>query len=222
MLSPHAKMNLFPVDLYTIGIDYLINNISMIKISRNLLASKRRKLPLTYLLLCVLFVFMNSCNNNKSVVKSSSDSSFLISGKVLQTLSYCGGAKPTQEILDRLSTPKAYPDKTFYVRAGSINDINKKTVVKFNSKMDGTFSFNLKPGTYSIIMEEQLLALNTDDYKAKKQAVDEKCLQEWWGKPYYILEVTDKNITDLKFTFDHKCFLRTDVPCITYIGPKPA
>lgn len=194
----------------------------MIKISRNLLASKKRKLVLAYLLLSVLFVFMNSCNNNKSVVKSSSDTSFLISGKVLQTFSYCGGARPTQEILDKLNTPKVYPDKSFHVRAGSINDINKKIVVKFNSKMDGTFSFNLKPGTYSIILEEQLSLVDLTDYNTKNQRVDEKCLEEWWGKPYYILEVTDKNISELEFIFNQRCHLKTDIPCVSYTGPKPA
>ena len=194
----------------------------MIQISRNLATSKKIKLALTYLLITVLVVFLNSCNNNKAMVKSSSDSSFLITGIVLQTSSYCGGAKPPQELLDKLNTPKAYPDKTFYVRAGSKNDVNEKIVVKFSSKMDGTFSFNLKPGTYSVIMEEQLSMIELTDYNTKNQKVDEKCLEEWWGKPYYLLEVTDKNITDLKFTFNQRCFLKTDIPCVTYTGPKPA
>jgi len=181
-----------------------------------------RKLVLSCVLSSFLIVLLNSCNNNKAIVKSSADSSFLITGVVLQTFNYCGGAKPTQEILDNLKKPQVYPEKTFFVRAGSKNDLDQKIVLKFTSAIDGTFSFNLKPGTYSVILEEQLSAINIDDYKTKNQAVDEKCFQEWWGKPYYILEVTDKNITDLKFTFDHKCFLKTDVPCITYTGPKPA
>ena len=88
--------------------------------------------------------------------------------------------------------------------------------------MDGTFSFNLKPGTYSIILEEQLSLVDLTDYNTKNQRVDEKCLEEWWGKPYYILEVTDKNISELEFIFNQRCHLKTDIPCVSYTGPKPA
>ena len=50
---------------------------------------------------------------------------------------------------------------------------------------------------------------------------DEKCLKAWWAKPYYLLEVKDKDISDLNFTFHHRCFVPGDIPCINYIGPMP-
>lgn len=185
-----------------------------------MMSIKKRKLASFYIFTAVLIVLVYSCKNNKSLTKSSDSNSFLITGKVSQTFSYCGGARPTQEILDRFATPKDYPNKIFYIRNGNKNDTIAKIVAKFITKEDGTFSFHLKPGTYSIILEEQLSIINASDYVTQNQIVDEKCLMEWWKKPYYILEVTDKDIFNLNFTFHHRCYIKSDIPCITYTGPK--
>lgn len=156
--------------------------------------------------------FKRLTNQNKTVI---------IKGKVTQTTRYCGGARPTQEMLDQMAIPVPYPNKKFYIRKGSTNDLACKVIKSFSTDSIGLFSIYLEPGTYSIILDEQVRALNLKDYKFANIVVDDKCLQEWWKKPYYILEVKDKNNVELDFIFNHACFIPKDIPCLTYTGPFP-
>lgn len=146
---------------------------------------------------------------------------YTISGKVTQTFSYCGGAAPPQHLLDKLATPVAYADKKFYIRKGKTNSTKIKVLKSFATNAEGGFSIRLSPGTYAIILEEQLHQIIAGSYKKENLEVDEKCLQKWWEKPYYILEIKSSNIQNLHFNFHHSCFITKDLPCITYIGPMP-
>ena len=147
--------------------------------------------------------------------------SYLISGQVTQTSSYCGGARPSQEMLDQIATPVAYPNKKFYIRKGKTNSLNNNFLKSFTTDKDGNFTIRLRKGIYSIILEEQLKEINSADYTSTNQQVDTSCIKEWWSKPYSILEVKNKNITQLNFNFHHRCFVTNDIPCLNYVGPMP-
>jgi hypothetical protein len=144
---------------------------------------------------------------------------YTVFGKVTQTSPYCGGAKPPKELLDQLATPVAYPNKKFYIRLGKTNNAKASIIKSFTADSAGSFSIRLVPGTYSIILEEQVHKMKASNYTKKYELADNKCLQEWWAKPYYLLEVKNKNIEELNFVFHHRCYLSSDIPCITYIGP---
>jgi hypothetical protein len=144
---------------------------------------------------------------------------YQVKGTLLQTFSYCGGANPTQEILDSYSKPKPYPKKIFYIRKGNKNNITNKIIKKFTTDCNGNFSFKLPKGTYSIIVAEQVEPINSKNYNTKFQTVNDSCLQKWWSEPYYLLSVQKKN-EPLHFTIHHQCYIESDIPCITYVGPK--
>ena len=144
-----------------------------------------------------------------------------VSGNVQQTSSYCGGARPTDEMLKQFATPVAFPNKKFYIRCGKKNTAKGKIVKTFTTDQNGFFSIELKPGTYSIILEEQLKKIKAVDYINQNQQLDTNCVKDWWKKPYYLLVVKDKNISELNFLFHHRCFIKSDIPCITYTGPLP-
>ena len=146
---------------------------------------------------------------------------YTVTGIVTQTYSYCGGAAPPKQLLDQLATPVAYAGKKFYIRPGKTNSAKIKTVKSFTTNSAGEFSFRLSPGTYAIILEEQLHKIKAGDYAKQDRSVDEKCLQQWWVKPYYVLEVKGRNTNGLNFNFHHPCFISNDIPCITYNGPMP-
>lgn len=171
----------------------------------------------------IIFSLLNSLSNPKFNTNNLSKQSkkITISGKVLQTFNYCGGAKPIQAVLDNLAKPKAYPNKTFYIIKGDLNTINSILIDSFVTQKDGSFSSKLAPGIYSIIVEEQLKPIDANKYQTKNQKVNEQCLKDWWKKPYYILNVKRTNISNLNFTINHRCFLSIDIPCISYIGPYP-
>ncbi len=143
-----------------------------------------------------------------------------IVGLVQQRDQYCGGARLPQEKLDELTKPRPFPNKTFYIRKGTINDARNEVVAQFTTDNKGLFSITLPAGTYAILVEEQLRPIDKEQYSADNHKVDEKCLEEWWKKPYYVLTVEGASPPDsLHFQFTHRCHLTTDIPCITYNGP---
>lgn len=146
---------------------------------------------------------------------------YTVAGQVVQQRVYCGGARPTREMLDKLTAPIPYPNKTFYVRKGKTNMENGRVIAHFTTDKGGFFSVELPRGIYSIILEEQLQFVDSKLYKTKNQKVDEDCLAEWWKKPYYILDVQGPDTPPLTFIFTQRCFLKTDIPCVTYTGPIP-
>jgi len=176
------------------------------------------------LLLCFITATFIFCRTPSSLDESDSSKAqrlFAVSGNVTQTFSYCGGAAPSKEILDQLATPVPFAGKKFYIRKGEVNDTNKVILKSFESDSKGNFSFSLPNGTYSIIVEEQLHAINPSDYSKEFEVADEKCLLDWWSKPYFILRIKDSDIKQLNFSFFHRCFVSHDIPCITYQGPPP-
>jgi hypothetical protein len=155
--------------------------------------------------------------------KSSKTSSVYpsVSGKVEQVYPYCGGAKPSEEMLAEIRKPSPLSGKKFYVRQGNVNTTTAKIVASFTTDEKGEFRFTVAPGTYSIITEEQLNTIDPADYEKPGLKVDRDCMKKWWSKPYHVLVVKKGGISNLKFTIYHKCFIPYDIPCIQYTGPKP-
>ena len=149
-----------------------------------------------------------------SISLKAKSQTYLITGRVQQTFSYCGGANPTQKILDNYAKPQAFANKKFYIRKGKKNNIHKRIISEFTTDSTGNFSLKLPQGTYSILVEEQVHAIKSKDYANKFQTVDESCLQAWWQKPYYLL-IVEKNNIPLNFSFHHQCYIKNDIPCIT-------
>lgn len=147
---------------------------------------------------------------------------FTISGQVKQTTNYCGGAQISPEMMKGYSTPQPYAGKVFYIRKGKTNNLKEPVIVSFTVDPSGKFSFQLPPGTYSIIQEQQLKEIKMSDYTNSQFIfADEACLKNWWLKPYHILEVKNKDINKLYFEFYHPCFINSDIPCLQYNGPMP-
>ena len=147
---------------------------------------------------------------------------YTVSGKVTQSSAYCGGMRPSEEMLNELTKSKPYAGKIFYVKKGKSNDAKQKILMKIVLDSSGHFSFHLPPGNYVLLLAEQLKPI---DFKALSKLTnityDKTCVQQWWQKAYLNLEIKDKNIEDLQFHFQHPCFISGDMPCLTYTGPMP-
>jgi hypothetical protein len=176
---------------------------------------------LIYLCFCVPVVMLADKTYLKTISAQLKCKTYSIKGKVTQTFSYCGGAAPSKEMIDNLAKPVAYPGKKFFVRRGKINSTENKIVKSFISDSIGEFSIDLPAGTYSIIQEEQVNEIKASHLIKENLEVDSACLQKWWSEPYYILEVNGKNKEPLNFNFHHRCFISSDIPCISYHGPMP-
>lgn len=174
------------------------------------------------LFLLPISIVLLACGSQSRVTHSSAvGNDFTISGLVQQRDSYCQGARPTQQILDQVMAPRPFPDKVFYIRKGKTNTADGEIIQSFTTDKEGLFSIKLPPGTYSIIVEEQLKEIDPKDYEKKNLKVDAQCLAEWWKKPFYQLEVKGQDIDSLAFLITHPCYTRTDIPCVNYTGPLP-
>lgn len=146
----------------------------------------------------------------------------ILSGKVMITYSYCGGAAPTEEMLAALAKPQPYVGKVFYVRKGNRNTLASEIVTRITTDSIGAFSVELAAGTWSLIQEEQVKEIDSNNYKnTATHQVDMDCLRKWWSEPYEIIEIKDSAITDLHFSFHRRCFINSDIPCFNYTGPYP-
>jgi hypothetical protein len=148
-----------------------------------------------------------------------------ISGSVTATHRHCGGMAPTEELLQELATPHPLPGKKFYLVQGDVNRSGREIILTFVTDAAGNFSFKVAPGRYAVLLEEQIQDPNPEKYKSPTQEIDETCYRKWWARPYYLLEipVTTKpaTIKGLNFNFQKRCFIESDVPCLTYTGPAP-
>ena len=148
-----------------------------------------------------------------------------ISGTITQTHSYCGGAAPPRELIEELKTPKPLPGKKMYIIKGDTNTTGRDIILNFISDENGNFSFQLEPGLYSVLLEEQISAPDAKKYRTETQSIDESCYNKWWARPYYLLTVEagakPTTIKGLNFNFHSRCFISSDVPCLEYEGPYP-
>jgi hypothetical protein len=144
-----------------------------------------------------------------------------VSGKVTQTSSYCGGARPTDELLEELATPRMYSGKKFHVIKGDTNVVTHQLILTFVTDENGNFSFELEPGTYSLLTDEQATEPDYKKYSTKDVGLDESCFKSWWATPYYKLNIASTPLTHLNFNFTKRCFISHDIPCLRYRGPMP-
>ena len=159
--------------------------------------------------------------DGKPADPSSPSAKMSISGTVTQSDAYSGGMRPTEEKFKKLTTPRAYPGKRFHVIRGSTNTLAREIVLTFTTDETGNFSFQLLPGTYALLVDEQIPPPDAKKYQTKFITVDESAFNQWWAKPYHLLEVKAAPLADLKFHFPHRSFISNDIPCLRYVGPYP-
>jgi hypothetical protein len=144
-----------------------------------------------------------------------------ISGTVTQSDPICGGASPPASEASPVDVTRPFPNKTFHLIKGTTHAAGDSVIGRFTSDSTGHFSFRLAPGTYSILLEEQIAPPDVRTYESRFVKMDEACFKEWWAKPYSTLQVGTSDMSELRFHFAHRCFIKYDIPCLRYIGPLP-
>jgi hypothetical protein len=162
------------------------------------------------------FLIILFCVNIFSLEINAKKKKFMVSGSITQTSSYCGGAAPPQDMLDRLAMPQSFPNCTFYIRKSKSNSFLIPTQ-KVTTDSNGNLKINLAPGNYCLILENKLKYPNTDAL-AGQFNIDQKCLKAEWNKCEYSIVVVNKNIS---FTYNVHRRCAWDQPCMQYFGPMP-
>jgi hypothetical protein len=173
------------------------------------------KFSFLFLLLAALICFSSlMCASTKKISKAK----FHVTGSIMETRSYCGGAQPTQEMLERYKIPTGIPFGKLFVKQGTMNNENAESIDTINADVNGNFSINLPAGNYCLVEEWKSkpfhLPLNN-----KNQTVDTACYRNLYNTCDYELNVADTNIDSIKIIFHRTCFYNQ--PCISYHGPLP-
>jgi hypothetical protein len=180
----------------------------------------------SFLLLPMLLITQaQTCSQkNQPPAVTEKATEFTISGTITQTQSYCGGARPPQELLEKLQSPRPYPGKKIYFRKGDKNSLDMKYLWQAISDSTGHFNVRLPAGSYCVIEEDQVNALDVDAFKKKYCTqyliADEACLKQWWGKAFLTFDVGNADKKDLNMNFHFPCFTK-GLPCMKYTGPLP-
>lgn len=145
---------------------------------------------------------------------------FPVSGIVLQTNSYCGGAMPTKAILERCGKEKPLVKKLLILK--SKHSIQARDIIaEINPAADGTFIIRLPKGSYAVFDAAKLDTVFDPAKFENFEMRDKACFKKWLNTPDLEFSVIDKAVEDLKLVFHIPCFTQSTNPCLRYIGPMP-
>ncbi len=182
-----------------------------------------------YTLLLLLLVI--SCTTPQSSTIKTKPAEIIFKNvtiQVWQTSQYCGGARPTDEMLQEFQTPKALSGQLCFIRKHETNKISSTPVASATSDVNGKINLALSPGTYCLILPNKVDSATYKMYLTKfgeatpnYSAIDTKCLDEWFQKPELVFTVADAKLPmATEFTIHHPCSWKT-IPCVEYNGPYP-
>lgn len=142
-----------------------------------------------------------------------------IQGIITQTSDYCGGARPSDEMLEQLAKPKPMIGKEIFIKIGPKNKAENSIYKKVITDSVGHFEIMLPTGAvYSFIEDWKskpfITPKNTEYIKW-----DVACLYERYLTADYVLNVKSANNSMININFHKPCFFRPY--CGSYSGPLP-
>ena len=148
-----------------------------------------------------------------------SSKTFKVTGQLMSTRDYCGGAAPPAELLQEMRTPKPYPGMTIYARSGDANTGPIKAEFSSDTDGEGRFSFDLPPGTWCILIAEK--AAREIYGGGPNIAVNVECYQEWMASCDQVVKVADQPVEGVNLKIHRRCRVETWSNCARNQGPPP-
>jgi hypothetical protein len=177
------------------------------------------------LLFFSLFFFACSVSNTKNNSLQKNYCDVLID--VTSTSSYCGGAHPSDELLEQLRTPTPIANLEIFIREGEINDLKKPIIFQGKSDANGKVNCKLPRGNFVIVFKEKSdekyynsLLENFNEDTQYRSKIDVKCLNEYIQKPDLKIEVGVNSTLRFSINKHQECSW-SSVPCSAYQGPLP-
>jgi hypothetical protein len=133
---------------------------------------------------------------------------------ITKTTPYCGGANPSEEILEEAQQKKIPYGEKFYIIKGSCNVAGRKIVDSLMMDASGKGFSMLKPGCYSIINDFGHNKIDVDT-----SLYDMDCLEKLWKTPLFKFEVIKGKSESFSFNIDEPC--PYNKPCLKVILPYP-
>ncbi len=143
------------------------------------------------------------------------------------TESYCGGARPTDEILAEMAQPKPMIGERLYLRKGSVNNINEPLVASEITDQSGRAIFHLMPGQYCVLRASKIDNAQTEKWKNELlkgnelyAPIDIECLEKWLATPELVIEVGESGPLSFELLINKPCPWNS-IQCAQYKGPLP-
>lgn len=143
---------------------------------------------------------------------------------VTKTGAWCGGMRPTEDMMQEIKSPKPLRQNTFYIKKGTVNSTNAPIFKTVTTDTAGLIQIDLPEGDYIIVNEDKKDKNTYDAYvtRASKgfggyKNFNLECYEEWFSKPDGLLHVSDSSLT-FKVNYSKRCWYS---PCMTYTGPYP-
>ncbi|MBC7862811.1 MAG: hypothetical protein IAF38_07540 [Bacteroidia bacterium] len=129
--------------------------------------------------------------------------------------------------MKELATPKAFPNKKFYLKKEEPGRVAAKILIETTSDSSGILKFNLAPGKYFIVddLKKDSVAYFALLKKYKEGSsyytpIDKECLKTWIETPELIIEVTKEGIKEFGINYYNDCTWNR-IPCVHYLGTLP-
>ena len=136
-----------------------------------------------------------------------------VSVKLTYLVPYCGGARPTQEIMQEAEKPKPYAGRTVVLVSEGRTDSAK-------TDKSGLLKKKLKAGKYRMVESWRYYRRTPDG--APLTNYDAECLKAEWEREFAVLTVTSrKQVFERRFQIIDHCERKR--PCIleSALGPEP-
>ncbi len=174
-----------------------------------------------HLILIASVGLLTSCANTHMAEKNKCDL-IKVSGTITKSGTYCGGMRPSDDVLESIRMTRPYSGFTIYVRRGEHNDVNSPIIDSTITDENGAFQLSLPKGTYVLIssIQKDKSILTQIEQNQNIEISNSECLNNWWNNG---LQKIDSNQTTHSFSIHYtkKCFLPEGIPCLQYTGPLP-
>jgi hypothetical protein len=148
-------------------------------------------------------------------------------GKVFVVKEYCGGARPSLELLNEMKIAKPFANKILVIKKGKMNlGENQPLIAKVMCNSNGEFNVELPPGMYCVLEEYKLKPFSVPKNTATT-IYDSVCLYHQWQNADAIFEIKNsrrfgkrKNEPiNVRLQFTQHC--SWNIPCADYRGEFP-
>jgi hypothetical protein len=179
----------------------------------------------------VLFLFLFPILLYAQTSKKVSSKKYNITFSITQTMNWCGGMRPSDEMLKEFSSPKPFPNKWIYVKKNTKGklQIDLPIIDSFESNENGEINCSFPEGNYQIVEvwnKDRIVYKSTlEKYKIATDitdTIDRKCFDKVFNQPYYQFQVSklSKSKKNHKLNFHKTCNYSGSI-CVRYKGPYP-
>lgn len=132
---------------------------------------------------------LNACSEACSKISFKKTLGIPVKGRAMYRISYCGGAAPSEEMMEEMRKPKIFKGQLYFVK--------DKIKTKITTDANGHFSCTLPTGKYKIYLAQNRRGPESFWY-------DENLDGKWWAQQVFS-NVEIKNSGEIKFVLDFTC-----------------